>query len=87
MGEVFEKLGRLKPVIAVSKDDFPESRLRTIPGFAGTHDPHIWFNVNLWEETVKAVKGFMIEYSSASPDLYTQECQRIPETDGFAGAR
>lgn len=71
MGEVFEKLGRLKPVIAVSKD-IPESRLRTIPGFAGTHDPHIWFNVNLWEEAVKAVKGFMIEYDSASADLYTR---------------
>lgn len=70
MGEVFEKLGRLKPVIAVSKD-IPESRLRTIPGFAGTHDPHIWFDVNLWKEAVKAVTAFMIEHDSASADVYT----------------
>ncbi|MBL7840108.1 MAG: zinc ABC transporter substrate-binding protein [Cyclobacteriaceae bacterium] len=69
MGEVFEKLGRLKPVIAVSKD-IPEERLRTIPGFAGTHDPHIWFDVKLWEEAVKAVRGFMVQYDSASAKLY-----------------
>lgn len=71
MGEVFEKLGRLKPVIAVSKD-IPESRLRTIPGFVGTHDPHIWFDVNLWKEAVKAVTAFMIEHDSASADVYTR---------------
>jgi manganese/zinc/iron transport system substrate-binding protein len=71
MGEVFEKLGRLKPVIAVAKD-IPESRLRTIPGFDNVHDPHIWFDVNLWEEAVKTVTGFMVEYDSASTPLYKQ---------------
>lgn len=71
MGEVFEKLGRLKPVFAVS-ENIPESRLRTIPGFNNTHDPHIWFDVSLWEEAVKAVRGFMIEYDSASTQLYQQ---------------
>ena len=40
MGEVFEKLGRMKPVIAVSSD-IPEEELRAVPGFQGTHDPHI----------------------------------------------
>lgn len=74
MGEVFEKLGRLKPVIAVSKD-IPEERLRTIPGFAGTHDPHIWFDVKLWEEAVKAVRGFMVQYDSASATLYEKNAQ------------
>lgn len=71
MGEVFEKLGRLKPVIAVSKN-IPESRLRTIPGFNNTHDPHIWFDVSLWAEAVKAVTGFMTEFDSASAQLYRQ---------------
>jgi manganese/zinc/iron transport system substrate-binding protein len=71
MGEVFEKLARLKPVIAVSKD-IPESRLRTIPGFNNTHDPHIWFDVSLWEEAVKTVTGFMVEYDSASASQYRE---------------
>lgn len=71
MGEVFEKLARLKPVIAVAKN-IPESRLRTIPGFNNTHDPHIWFDVSLWEEAVKAVEAFMVEHDSASAKLYQQ---------------
>lgn len=69
MGDVFEKLGRLKPVIAVSAN-IPESRLRTIPGFDNTHDPHIWFDVKLWEEAVKAATAFMIDYDSASKTFY-----------------
>jgi manganese/zinc/iron transport system substrate-binding protein len=70
MGEVFEKLGRLKPVIAVAKD-IPESRLRTIPGF-NVHDPHIWFDVSLWKEAVKVVTGFMVDRDSSSAQLYQQ---------------
>lgn len=69
MGEVFEKLGHIKPVIAVAKN-IPESRLRTIPGFNNTHDPHIWFDVNLWGEAVKVVTTFMVEHDSASAQLY-----------------
>lgn len=56
MGEVLEKLGRLKPVIAISKD-IPDSLLRTAPGFAGAHDPHIWFNVKLWKHAVTTIKN------------------------------
>lgn len=74
MGEVFEKLGRLKPVIAVSKD-IPESRLRTIPGFANTHDPHIWFDVKLWEEAVQTITNFMVQFDTASAAVYQQNAQ------------
>lgn len=75
MGEVFEKLGRLKPVIAVAAN-IPESRLRTIPGFDNTHDPHIWFDVKLWEEAVKAATAFMIDYDSASNLFYQANSDR-----------
>jgi len=56
MGEVLEKLGRLKPVIAVTKD-IPDTLLRTAPGFAGAHDPHIWFDVSLWKNTVITIRN------------------------------
>lgn len=75
MGEVFEKLGRLKPVIAVA-GNISESKLRTIPGFDNTHDPHIWFDVKLWEEAVKAITAFMIDYDSASKQLYQANSDR-----------
>lgn len=75
MGEVLEKLGHTKPVIAVSSD-IPDSLLRSVPGFQGTHDPHIWFDVKLWEEAVKAVSGFLQEYDSANAELYAANSQR-----------
>ena len=58
MGEVLEKLGKRKPVVAVSQN-IPDSLLRTAPGFAGAHDPHIWFDVRLWKHAVKAVGDFL----------------------------
>lgn len=54
MGDVLEKLGHLKPVIAVASE-IPESSLRAVPGFGGTHDPHIWFDVKLWEQAVRTI--------------------------------
>lgn len=56
MGEVLEKLGRLKPVIAITKD-IPDTLLRTAPGFAGAHDPHIWFDVSLWKNAVITIRN------------------------------
>jgi manganese/zinc/iron transport system substrate-binding protein len=75
MGEVFEKLGRTKPVIAVSST-IPDSLLRAVPGFQGTHDPHIWFDVKLWENAVRAVSNFMMEYDSTHAGDYKARSDR-----------
>ena len=75
MGEVLEKLGRLKPVIAVSSE-IPDSLLRAVPGFQGTHDPHIWFDVKLWEEAVKTMSEFLQEYDSANKSTYQTKTQQ-----------
>lgn len=69
LGEVLEKLSRTKPVIAVSSG-IPESELRTVPGFQGNHDPHIWFNVNLWRSSVIKIRDFLKEYDGKSKTYY-----------------
>ncbi|MEX2232972.1 MAG: zinc ABC transporter substrate-binding protein [Cyclobacteriaceae bacterium] len=71
MGEVFEKLGRIKPVIAVA-DEIPEDLLRKVPGFQGAHDPHIWFDVELWQHAVKSVATYLQEYDSAHRREYRE---------------
>lgn len=75
MGEVFEKLGRQKPVIAVG-DEIAENRLRKVPGFQGAFDPHIWFDVSLWKEAVKVASEFMQEYDSAHREEYKASSER-----------
>lgn len=65
MGEVLEKLGKIKTVIEISKD-IPDSLLRTAPGFASAHDPHIWFNVRIWKYAVGTIQK---ELSARYPEL------------------
>ncbi len=69
MGEVLEKLGRTREVVAVSTG-IPDTLLRTAPGFQGAHDPHIWFDVALWSNAVQRMISFMAEYDSANASMY-----------------
>jgi manganese/zinc/iron transport system substrate-binding protein len=71
MGEVFEKLGRIKPVVAVA-ENIPEEQLRKVPGFQGAYDPHVWFDVKLWAQVAKGISAFLQEYDSAHRDEYRQ---------------
>lgn len=58
MGEVLEKLSYSKAVVPVSSD-IPDSLLREVPGFQGTHDPHIWFDVSLWKHAVQTASNVL----------------------------
>lgn len=78
MGEVFEKLGGLKPVVAVA-EEIPEALLRNVPGFQGAYDPHIWFDVKLWQHAVKGITAFMQEYDSLNAGNYAQRSKRYLE--------
>jgi manganese/zinc/iron transport system substrate-binding protein len=78
MGEVFEKLGKMKPVIAVG-DEIPKERLRKVAGFQGAYDPHIWFDVNLWKEAVGAISHFLQEYDTAHRRDYQSRSKKYLE--------
>jgi manganese/zinc/iron transport system substrate-binding protein len=75
MGEVLEKLGKTKPVIAIS-NEIPDSLLRAIPGFQGTHDPHIWFDVKLWEYAVRSVSDFLQKHDPTHAAEYRENGSR-----------
>lgn len=55
MTDIFVKIARAgKPTFAVSEDIDP-ARLRQPKEFQGKYDPHIWFDVTLWQEAVRKV--------------------------------
>lgn len=54
MEDIFEKMARSKNVVAVSRD-LPQDGLRRPEGGGGQFDPHIWFDVSLWMETIDVV--------------------------------
>lgn len=83
MGEVLEKLSRIKPVVAISKD-IPDSLLRTAPGFAGAHDPHIWFDVSLWKYSVRTIqKELSNRYPEKSSAFSLRADQYLTELDSL----
>ncbi len=69
MGEVLEQMGGRMKTVAVSSG-IDESQLLTPPEFKGAYDPHIWFDVTLWMNTVHVIKNTLIEMDPGSADFY-----------------
>jgi len=85
MGEVFEKLERIKTVVPVARS-INEAMLLDDPVYQGTFDPHIWFDVSLWMQTVVEVTNTLIEarpeladYFKANADAYRTELADLHE--------
>ncbi|MFQ5413661.1 MAG: metal ABC transporter solute-binding protein, Zn/Mn family [Phycisphaerae bacterium] len=55
MTDIFVKLARQRPVIAVA-DGIDMTRLRAPPGPGAHHDPHVWFDVSLWMQGAAHVR-------------------------------
>lgn len=70
MGDVFEDIrGKDKLIIAVS-DNIDESNFIDFVTVPGSYDPHIWFDVNLWEEAAKEVTRGLKELDSENTNGY-----------------
>jgi manganese/zinc/iron transport system substrate-binding protein len=65
MGEVLEKLARQRTVAAVA-EEIPTNKLYQVPEFDNTYDPHIWFDVSLWQLAVRQIEK---ELSKKYPEM------------------
>lgn len=54
MGDILTKMARTRPVIAVT-EEVPEDLLREPPEFLGQYDPHVWFDVSMWAQTLAPI--------------------------------
>ncbi len=75
MGEVLEKLARLKPVIAVA-EGLPESELINSTDYADAYDPHIWFDVQRWAQAVAYAGQELARVDTANADYYLTRTQQ-----------
>ena len=60
MVDIFEKMAKQKTVVPVSKD-IDRNKLRALGANMSTVDPHIWFDVSLWRETIPNVQGVLTQ--------------------------
>jgi manganese/zinc/iron transport system substrate-binding protein len=51
MGDILTKMARTRPVVAVT-EEIPQNLLREPPEFLGQYDPHVWFDVSMWAQTL-----------------------------------
>lgn len=69
MGEVLEKLGKLKPVIA-GGEGVPEDQRRNSTQYENAYDPHIWFDVAKWMLVVNYLNKELSKLHPANAAYY-----------------
>lgn len=71
MGDVFEQMRSRTKIVAVTEGLDPKLDIRPAPpGFEGTHDPHVWFDVSLWMKAVGTVRDALAELDPTHVDHY-----------------
>jgi manganese/zinc/iron transport system substrate-binding protein len=79
MVEVLEQLNRRVKTVAVT-NAIDEAELLSPAEFEGAHDPHVWFDVSLWMQTVTEVEKSLIEIDSAGRDYYSANADSVMTT-------
>ena len=70
MGDLFAKLARAGKRVYATTESVPESRLAEPAEFEGHYDPHIWFDVSMWAETVPTIVRGLSEVDPSGRELY-----------------
>ena len=71
MADALERIGYQRATRAVT-DGIPRKRLLQPAAFAGSYDPHVWFDVRLWGDAVEEVRDTLVELDPGSAELYRQ---------------
>jgi len=75
MTDIFEKMARSKKVIPVASG-IDSSRLIRPDEYEGAYDPHIWFDVWLWKQTIDVVLFQLIRSDSLNRPVYEENARR-----------
>ncbi|MBI4211907.1 MAG: zinc ABC transporter substrate-binding protein [Deltaproteobacteria bacterium] len=75
MGDIFVKMARARPVVAVT-DNIDPKLLREPPEFQGHFDPHVWFDVKLWSQTVPIIADALTKIDPAHAGVYKSNADR-----------
>lgn len=77
---VFESLaGRGRPVYAVTQKLEADHDKRLIEIDAGTHDPHIWNDPEVWAACCETVRDGLCRFDKANKDAYTSNCKKYQD--------
>ncbi|NEN86591.1 zinc ABC transporter solute-binding protein [Paenibacillus elgii] len=87
MTDVFEKMEKTKPTVAVTKN-IPESKLRGMEDGTGAHDPHVWFDVKHWISATETVRDELSKHDAVNAADYKKNAEayikQLEELNQFA---
>ena len=90
MTDVMEQLAQRKTVTPVA-EHIPVERLLPWANYADEFDPHVWFDVTMWMETVKAVEETLVEFDPDHAAEYQANAAaylaRLDELDAYVRAQ
>ncbi|MFQ5733551.1 MAG: metal ABC transporter solute-binding protein, Zn/Mn family, partial [Planctomycetaceae bacterium] len=72
---VFDSLARSKPVFALTAELERWHRDRLIATAGDQHDPHVWFDVSLWKQTVRLVADRLADYDPKNARAYAKNAR------------
>jgi manganese/zinc/iron transport system substrate-binding protein len=76
MGEVLEEMGQRGMHTAAIAECIPEARLiDSSAAGAGLHDPHVWFDVELWMVAAECARDALMEIDPANADDYRERAE------------
>lgn len=74
MARILEHMAKWKRIVAVT-DTIDRAKLSAPPEFKGQYDPHVWFDVQLWEKAVEQVRDTLIEMDPTNAALYEKNAE------------
>jgi manganese/zinc/iron transport system substrate-binding protein len=90
MGDVFGRLAEYRPTVAVTRE-MPRDRLLAEPRFPDRYDPHVWFDVGLWEHAAAATAAALARLDPAHAGEYRRNARayvrELDELDAYARRR
>jgi manganese/zinc/iron transport system substrate-binding protein len=90
MVEIFEKIGKKKPVKAVTAS-LTKEQLLADPASPNSPDPHVWFDVSLWMKAVEQVRDDLSAFDPAHKDTYAKNATKylgeLKDLDQYARAQ
>lgn len=91
MSEVLEKMGERGMRTVAVAECVPEEDLISSTGFSGLHDPHVWFDVGLWSQTVGCVAETLAALDPDHTEEYRQRAadyaEELRALDAWVGER
>jgi manganese/zinc/iron transport system substrate-binding protein len=90
MGEVLEEMGKRRLTVAVT-EWIEREALFSPPEYRGSFDPHVWFDVRLWQNAARRIAAALAEADPGGAGEYAQReasyLRELEQLDGWVRER